>query len=76
MMHFSKGGYWQDGVGVDFLGKVKYKEQQNQPLMEEDVDGLSDRQIEIILGRTGWTGNNLIFLEPEVHCVKEGLWIW
>jgi hypothetical protein len=75
-MHFLKGGNWQDGVGVDFLGEDKYKEQRNQPLMEEDVDGLSDRQIEIILGRTGWTGNNLIFLEPEVHCVKEGLWIW
>jgi hypothetical protein len=40
MMHFLKGGNWQDGVYVDFLGFTK---QENQTLMVEEVDGLSDR---------------------------------
>ena len=47
MMHYLKGGNWQDGVGVDFLGFDKVI---NQPLMvEQDIEELSDRQIRIIL---------------------------
>jgi hypothetical protein len=60
MMDFLKGGNWQDGAGMDFLGFIK---QENQPLMIEEVDGLSNRQIKIVLGKTGWTGNKLIFVE-------------
>ena len=64
MMHFLKGGNWQDGAGVNFLGFTKWKVQwENQPLMVEDVDGLSDRQKKIVLGRTGWTKNKYIFVE-------------
>lgn len=47
MMHFLKGGNWQDGEGMDFLGFTKVI---NQALMEErDIEGLSKRQIRIIL---------------------------
>jgi hypothetical protein len=43
--------------------------------------------MKIVLGKTGWTKNKYIFAEgcgyddrkleePEVDCVKEGLWVW
>ena len=44
---------------MDFLGFTKQK---NLPLMIGEIDGLSDRQIEIVLGRTGWTGNKGDFI--------------
>lgn len=49
MMHFLKGGNWQDGGGVDFLDFNKVIK---QALMEErEIDGLSDRQVRIVKNR-------------------------
>ena len=70
MMIFLKGEVWQEAFGMDFLGFTKCTEEYGL-LFKDDVDGLSDRQIRIVSGRTGWTKNKLIFVEGYGHNDKK-----
>ena len=78
MMHFQKGMEWCDGP-MSF--HVETKQDIEDTIVYgrvHDLEGLSNRQIAIVEMKVkwGWTGYYSLLNEPEVHCVKEGLWKW
>jgi hypothetical protein len=55
MMHFLKGGNWQDGTyagSFSFTNPRAYRE--IVPLGMRDIDGLPERWVKILRGESGW----------------------
>lgn len=69
MIHFPKGGNWKD----QFANAPIYL---NDLILDRkaSVEGLPDRWVKIIeMNARKFLSENP---EPEVDCVKEGLWVW
>lgn len=79
MIHFRKGGNWEDGP-MSF--HVETKQNIEDIIVYgrvHDLEGLSARQIAIVEMKVRWGWTRLMrFLleEPKANCVKDGLWTW
>ncbi len=75
MMHFLKGGNWQRGPSRNYRCSTGWGVQwEHLPIWEEDIEGLPDRWVKIIVMEISKLLSK--YPEQEAHCVKEGLWKW
>lgn len=55
MMHFLKGGDWQRRRDIAYLCASSWEVQwEHLPIWKRDIEGLPDRWVEILMGKTNW----------------------